>query len=74
VDNSKHLAYAEAQGTLLRWILFCRRANFIDFVYGFLFFANAFIKAVLLKRNYVRILLLRFKGFLDFNRNRRFID
>ncbi|GEM_PF-1267385 len=63
-DGSKHLAYAHAQGALVRWLVRPENLSLQVFLYFFLFFGNALIRAVL-RKTWREILLLRLRGFLS---------
>lgn len=70
-DNSKHLAYAESQGTLVRWMVCENKLNFAVATYFFAFFGNAIIRFILRKPAADEMLARRWRGFLDTARMRK---
>lgn len=60
----KHLAYAEGQGKIHQ-IYLCEEKSLYAMWRCALFFGNALFRVVLFRKNAIRILGLRIKGFLD---------
>lgn len=63
-DYSKHLAYAEGQGKIHQ-IYLLEEKSLYALWRCFLFFGNSFIRLVFFKKNSLRILFLRLKGFFS---------
>jgi hypothetical protein len=63
-DNSKQLAYAEAQGGVARWLLSSKNVSFFHCFFVVAFFFNAFLKCLRMEPFSMRIFFLRVKGFL----------
>jgi len=65
-DYSKHLAYAKGQGKIHQIYLLEEKSLYAVWR-CVLFFGNALCRTLLLKRNWLKILSLRLKGFFDTN-------
>ncbi|MGP4846104.1 hypothetical protein ACTXGQ_18385 [Marinobacter sp. 1Y8] len=63
-DNSKQLAYAKGQGKIHQIFLLEEKSLYSVWRCA-LFFGNALCRALLFRKNWLKILFLRIKGFLD---------
>ena len=74
IDNSKHLAYAESQGVLVRWMLTNQFFNPYVLLYFFAFFGNALVRVLMGRRHSGKILVRRLVGFVDAAGKRKLIS
>lgn len=65
LDGAKHLAYAYAQGALLRWLIKPENLSWQVIFYFFMFFGNALVRALFFQKTWPKILVLRLRGFLS---------